>query len=147
MAAPTAAPSMTPAPVAAPIAPPATPPIAAPSATWGLFAHAPSIAVLPSTKAIRDFCIALSPVLLVRRNMRTPPPSTGGGTCYSRRNEDCGTTFRRRHMFQGWLSDVTQKAMPRSRLRQVRLMLWGLIVVAGVGAVALYLLPAEQTHT
>jgi protein SCO1 len=36
--------------------------------------------------------------------------------------------------------------MPRSRLKLVRLMLWALIAVAGVGAVALYLVPAEQTH-
>src|SRR5206468_6375327 len=63
MAAPTAAPSITLTPgTTAPTAAPPTPPIAASCATRGLFAHAPSMAVPPSARAIMDFCIARSPV-------------------------------------------------------------------------------------
>jgi protein SCO1/2 len=41
---------------------------------------------------------------------------------------------------------VTEKAPPKSRLKQVRLLLWLLVVVAIAGAGALLLLPREQTR-
>jgi protein SCO1 len=44
-------------------------------------------------------------------------------------------------------SDVTEKAPPQSRLKQVRLLLWLLIVLALVGTAALYLIPNQQTRT
>jgi protein SCO1/2 len=42
---------------------------------------------------------------------------------------------------------VTEKAPPKSRLKQVRLLLWLLVAVAAIGAVALYVVPHEQTKT
>jgi protein SCO1/2 len=42
---------------------------------------------------------------------------------------------------------VTEKAPPKSRLKQVRLMLWALVALAVLGTVALYLIPHEQTRT
>jgi protein SCO1/2 len=40
---------------------------------------------------------------------------------------------------------VTQKAAPKSGLKQVRLLLWALVALAAIGAAALYLVPHEQT--
>jgi protein SCO1/2 len=42
---------------------------------------------------------------------------------------------------------VTEKAPPKSRLKQVRLLLWLLVVVAIAGAAALFLVPREQART
>jgi protein SCO1 len=42
---------------------------------------------------------------------------------------------------------VTEKAPPKSRLKQVRLLLWLLIVIALIGAAALYLVPQQETRT
>jgi protein SCO1/2 len=41
---------------------------------------------------------------------------------------------------------MTEKAPPRSRLKQVRLLLWILIGLAAIGTVALYLFPRDQTQ-
>lgn len=41
---------------------------------------------------------------------------------------------------------MTEKAPPKSRLKQARLLLWILVVLAAIGAAALYLIPHEQTH-
>ena len=41
---------------------------------------------------------------------------------------------------------MTEKAPPRNRLKQVRLMLWLLVGLAIVGVVALYLVPLEKTR-
>ena len=41
---------------------------------------------------------------------------------------------------------MTEKAPPKSRLKQARLLLWILVVLAVIGAAALYLIPHEQTH-
>jgi protein SCO1/2 len=43
-------------------------------------------------------------------------------------------------------SEVTEKAPPKSRLKQVRLLLWLLVGLAVLGAVALYLIPQEKTR-
>ena len=40
---------------------------------------------------------------------------------------------------------MTEKAPPKSRLTQVRLMLWGIVALALLGAAALFLLPRQQT--
>jgi protein SCO1/2 len=40
---------------------------------------------------------------------------------------------------------VTEKSPPKSNLKQVRLLLWLLVVVALIGTAALYLIPHEQT--
>jgi len=42
---------------------------------------------------------------------------------------------------------VTQKAPPKSRLKQVRLLLWALVALAAIGTAALYLIARAQTHT
>ena len=41
---------------------------------------------------------------------------------------------------------MTQKAPPKSRLKQVRLLLWALVALAAIGTVALYLIARAQTH-
>lgn len=41
---------------------------------------------------------------------------------------------------------MTQKAPPKSRLKQVRLLLWLLVGLAAIGTLALYLIPSDQTH-
>jgi protein SCO1/2 len=41
---------------------------------------------------------------------------------------------------------MTEEAPPRSRLKQVRLLLWILIGLAAIGTVALYLFPRDQTR-
>lgn len=40
---------------------------------------------------------------------------------------------------------MIEKAPPKSRLTQVRLMLWGIVALALLGAAALFLLPRQQT--
>ena len=40
---------------------------------------------------------------------------------------------------------MTEKAPPKSRLRQVRILLWLLVVLAAAGTAALFLVPREQT--
>ena len=42
---------------------------------------------------------------------------------------------------------MTQKAPPKSRLKQVRLLLWALVALAAIGTAALYLIARAQTHT
>ena len=42
---------------------------------------------------------------------------------------------------------VTEKAPPRSRLVKVRLLLWALVALAAVGAIALYVIPHSQTRS
>ena len=42
---------------------------------------------------------------------------------------------------------MTEKAPPKSTLKQVRLLLWLLVAVALVASAALWLIPREQTHT
>ena len=42
---------------------------------------------------------------------------------------------------------MTEKAPPKSRLKQVRLLLWLVVALAVVGTVALYLIPLEKTRT
>lgn len=42
---------------------------------------------------------------------------------------------------------MTEKAPPKSRLKQVRLLLWLLVAIAVIGAVALYVIPREKTRT
>jgi protein SCO1/2 len=39
---------------------------------------------------------------------------------------------------------LTEKAPPKSRLKQVRILLWLLVVVAAIGAAALWIVPKEQ---
>src|SRR5207237_9006282 len=93
---------MTPTPGAtAPTTAPPAAPIAAPSATRGLLAHAPRTAVLASVKARKDLRIALSPVQLSCRNMRTVGASAGDGACYKRRNDDGASSFRLRDNASG----------------------------------------------
>jgi protein SCO1/2 len=41
---------------------------------------------------------------------------------------------------------VTEKAPPKKTLRQVRLLLWGLVALAAIGSAALFLIPREQTQ-
>ena len=42
---------------------------------------------------------------------------------------------------------MTEKAPPKSRLKQVRLLLWALVALAAIGTAALYLISREQTQT
>lgn len=42
---------------------------------------------------------------------------------------------------------MTENAPPKSRLKQIRLLLWLLVAVAIAGAAALWLIPAEQART
>jgi protein SCO1/2 len=42
---------------------------------------------------------------------------------------------------------VTEKAPPKSTLKQVRLLLWLVVAVAALGTAALFLIPREQTAT
>ena len=41
---------------------------------------------------------------------------------------------------------VTERAPPKARLTRVRLLLWGLVAMAIIGAIALYAIPRAQTH-
>jgi len=41
---------------------------------------------------------------------------------------------------------VTDEAPPKSKLKQVRLLLWVIVALAAVGAAALYLIPRKQTQ-
>ena len=41
---------------------------------------------------------------------------------------------------------MTEETPPRSRLKQVRILLWLLVALAVIGTVALYLVPKAQTH-
>ena len=43
--------------------------------------------------------------------------------------------------------NVTEKAPPRSRLVKVRLLLWALVALAAVGAIALYVVPHAETQS
>ena len=41
---------------------------------------------------------------------------------------------------------MTENAPPKSKLKQVRLLLWALVAMAIIGTVALWLIPREQAH-
>jgi len=41
---------------------------------------------------------------------------------------------------------VTENAPPKSKLKQVRLLLWAIVAMAIIGTVALWLIPREQAH-
>jgi protein SCO1/2 len=53
---------------------------------------------------------------------------------------------RRRELAHGDLN-VTKEAPPKSRLKQVRLLLWLLVAVAAIGAAALWLVPQEHARS